>query len=341
MVAYYAHTHGKGHLNSAYLFCENIYENSLIITGIKEIDESHFPIAQINDEDTTVDKYKSALKNLPKYAHYLPKSNPKIVERTKQILDIIIACDIKLALIDVSVETAIIFRIASVPYGYHLLLGNRNDNPHKIAFDAADFLYSFIPVELADSLPKKVINKTYFLGFHSQFKFTPKYCFLYERPVLKNKEIVVVCGNGGTKVNANVVNKIIDELPKCEVKILGNIENEQQIPTYNYIGFVDDIEHFLKKADVVISSCGLNLTSEILALKNKFVAVPEERPYNEQEIMCKALEKNNLAIRFNTDDIQGCIKKCLKLKPPKELKNWFVNDELLSAFKNKIEEYEK
>ncbi|SHG50620.1 hypothetical protein SAMN05444483_11427 [Salegentibacter echinorum] len=340
MVAYYAHSHGSGHLNTAKLFCENIYGDSIIITS-KETDAENIPIIKINDEDTTVEEYKPALQNLPFYAHYLPKGNNKITLRTKQILDIIVEHNINLAFIDVSVETAIVFRISSIPYAYHLLPGNRSDLPHQIAFQAAEFLYVFLPSEMTMAVPQELKTKTFFLGFHSKYKYTGNYCLVEEKPTLKDKKILILTGTGGTKINRHLIDEIVKKVPDCRITIAGEINgNVENSSSVEFLGFVKNIEVHLKANDIILSSCGLNLTSEILAVKNKFIAVPEDRPYNEQEELCKALVANNLGVRFDEGNIVNCFTHFLELEPPKNLEKWFFKKSNVANFIEKIKSYE-
>lgn len=123
MIAYYAHSHGFGHSNSGQEFCRAFMDNSFVVTSSDFKFDPKIEVLKICNEDTKPKQYRKTLFNLPRYAHYLPKSKSKILFRNFQILESCISEDVKLALIDVSVETAVQFRIAGIPYAYHKMLG--------------------------------------------------------------------------------------------------------------------------------------------------------------------------------------------------------------------------
>tara|TARA_R110002049_G_scaffold151160_1_gene314690 strand:+ start:4221 stop:5234 length:1014 start_codon:yes stop_codon:yes gene_type:complete len=337
MIAYYAHSHGNGHFNTAQLFTQKICPDTIILTAAHK---SGANIVKINDEDTTAVEYKNVIVNLPVYAHYLPKSNRKIVCRTKQIIDAIVEYNITVACIDVSVETAIVFRIASIPYGYNVLVGNRNDIAHQIAFEAADFLYSFLPEIFFKNQKEELKSKTFYLGFHSRFAFRNN-DITTSNIDLKNKRILVICGKGGTLINNRLISKISSAIPACSLHIAGSFDNISPENEKLCLGFINDIEYVISESDVVISSCGLNLTSEILAIKNKFLAIAEERPYEEQKIMQDILVKHQLAIAFDENNIEKCIRDVLRLQPSSHLQDWFCDTKSTKKFKQKIKSYEE
>ncbi|WP_378186998.1 glycosyltransferase [Aquimarina sp. W85] len=341
MIAYYAHSHGNGHFNSAKLFADTIYEHTLILKAKEPNTLSNYHIVPIEDEDTSVEEYKSAIANLPDYAHYLPKSNKKILKRAKQIIDSIIAYNITLVCVDVSVETATLCRLCSIPYGYYLLPGDREDEPHKIAYRAAEFLYTFLPRQMLDQhVYAPFVSKTFFLGFFSRFAYCSQYRIVENTPKLDGKKVLIICGNGGTNFTAEMIIQIQEKLAICNIKVVGNINGDSELLGNDYLGYVTNVDTYIKESDVVISSCGINLTAEILSLKNKFIAYPENRPYKEQEKMAQALIKNKLAVLFDLETIDKCVKNYLQLIPPKDLKQWFYKPEDIINFKNKIKSYE-
>lgn len=342
MLAYYAHSHGNGHLNYARLVAKAVNYPVLIITALQTPASGKYTVVRIADEDTMPGEYENALHNLPEYAHYLPKSNPKIVSRTKQIIDAVYNNAVNLAFIDVSVETAIIFRIASIPYAYCRMLGNRNDMPHTIAYKAAEFLFAYYPKQLEpESTPSWLLKHTTYLGFFSKFEYTEKHRVVEANPDIKGKRVLVICGNGGTLLTGEVINTIISKLEQCDVVVAGNVEGSYKDFEKNYLGYLESVEDEISKADVVISSCGLNLTSEILALKNKFIAFAEERPYQEQHLICEALARHNLAVKLDIDNVADNVKTLLALQPPDNLHDWFCIPGIIKKLEKQISHYEE
>ncbi|MGB3606257.1 MAG: hypothetical protein WA775_14780 [Psychroserpens sp.] len=329
MIAYYAHSHGFGHSNSGQEFCREFPLNSFIITSSNYVFDSNVEVLKICDENTKPIQYNKTTYNLPRYAHYLPKSKSKILFRNFQILESCISEDVKLALIDVSVETAIQFRIAGIPYAYHKMLGLRADLAHHIAYEASEFLFAFYPREMEVDNSNLIIEKTHYLGFISRFKF--RLDRNLDRVTLENSlKILIITGRGGTKLTSEIITKICLQSENHQFTVIGN---QEDIIAKNAVQlqFSHDIESIIADHDIVISSCGLNLTSEILSLKNKFIAFAENRPYNEQNIILDGLVDNNLAVRLNYDNFEQTLIAFFNLKGNVNLKLMFGT---MSKFNN-------
>ncbi|MBP2832924.1 hypothetical protein J8281_12075 [Aquimarina sp. U1-2] len=330
MIAYYAHYHGNGHSNFANQFVKSLKTHSYVITSSHFSFSKEIDVLKIENEDTLPDEYYTSKHNLPAYAHYLPKSLPKIAYRNKRILDSIITMNTKLALIDVSVEVAALFRLSAIPYGYCRMIGNRTDQPHTIAYKAAEFLFAYYPKQLeCSNTPKWIVDKTIYLGFTSRYKYRhAKHRSWKDLP--KRLKVLIITGHGGTSIHQEMIQKIAESSARIKVTVIGPIQGIASTETIQYLGVQRNIEHYLTSCDVVIASCGMNLTSEILAIKNKFIAVPEDRPFDEQKILCRNLVREKLAIRLNPNDIPGTIAALLNLNSNKNLKNLFGKSESLS-----------
>ena len=343
MIAYYAHHHGNGHSNFADQFVRSLPEASFIITSSK-FNFNTEKVVKITDEHMPDEVYENSHQPLPEYAHYLPKNHLKLAVRNKEITNNIIKHNISLALIDVSVETAAIFKLSGVPYAYRRMIGDRNDQAHNIAYKAAEFLFAYYPKELESKNTENwVVNKTIYTGFLSRFKFVKNHSFeALKNKNLSNLKILVIAGMGGTTINETIIQKIAIETGSFNIQIIGGISagrknNSDQI---NYLGYQNNIKDIIENNDVIISSCGLNLSSEILALKNKFIAIPEERPFFEQELFCQNLVANKLAIRFNPNNIKQTLIDFINLSPNPNIENYFGNMKSFTDLEN-IQKYAK
>lgn len=321
MIAYYAHSQGFGHCNAAQEFCHVFKNNALIITASNFIFDDTIEVVRISNEDTKHSTYLKTIFNLPSYAHYLPKSKNKILFRNFEILECCIADNIKFAFIDVSVETAVQFRIAGIPYAYNKMLGNRQDSAHQIAYEASEFMFAYYPFEMETPEKSKITNKTHYLGFISRFQFrVNKKIESYKNNAIY--KILILTGRGGTKLTNEKLQTICSQNPNYIFTVIGN-NFDIKLDNVSCADFTQDLERLFEAHDIIISSCGLNLTSEILSIKNRFIAFAEERPYNEQEIILEGLKKNNLAVELDFDNIEKSIAACLALPIPKDLESYF------------------
>ncbi|MGB3607963.1 hypothetical protein, partial [Psychroserpens sp.] len=89
------------------------------------------------------------------------------------------------------------------------------------------------------------------------------------------------------------------------------------------IEYTRNIENIILNHNIVIESCGLNMTSELLALKNKFIAVIENRYYNEHIETMKGLKRNNLAVELDVSNFKKTISDYLNLPKVENLKSFF------------------
>lgn len=322
MIAYYAHQQGFGHCNSAQRFFKAFPKKTIVITASDYHFDEDTEVVKICNEDTNYITYLETSENLPKYAHYLPKSKAKILHRNFQLLESCISENIHFALVDVSVETAIQFRIAGIPYAYHKMLGNREDLPHQMAYEASEFLFAFYPKAFDTLKSKLFMTKTHYLGFISRFKFEktiPK--------LIKNQDnsysILILIGKGGTKFNASRIKSLCFQFPNSKFAVVGTIKNLRPIANLKILDFTSNIKKLINSNDIIIASCGLNLTAEILSLKHKFIAFKEERAYDEQELILQGLTNENLAVPLNVEHFENSVKELIELPEHPNLKNLF------------------
>lgn len=179
-IGYYAHHHGSGHCRQADklagLLPNSHRQNLVVFTSLSaqdlpfsNIDESKVVRLAAEDElDDDVIAGRAGAYFMPDSLHYSPVGNPDIQDRSWQLLEGIRRFDIKLMIIDVSAEVAMLCRAASIPYLYVRLAGIRDDTPHLNAFSGALGLIAPYPKALeAKNTPDWVCQKTLYLGFLS------------------------------------------------------------------------------------------------------------------------------------------------------------------------------
>lgn len=331
MIVYYAHKHGFGHSNSAQEFCKLFNQKALVMTSSDFDFKDSIEVIKIGDEDTTYPEYLKTAYNLPRYAHYLPKSEDRILYRNFQILESCLSCDIKFAMIDVSVETAIQFRIAGIPYAYHKMLGYRKDLPHQMAFEASEFLFAYYPEVIENCSFNDLRSKTHYLGFISRFKFRHVDNFnLINRNT--RLTVLILTGRGGTMLTSDLLTTIC--LQNCSYKFtVVGADNLIKLDNVRQIDFENELEGLIENHDVVISSCGINLTAEILSIKNKFIAIPEYRPFKEQVDIMDGLIRNHLAVKLDIENLDLSVKQLIELPINENLESFFGSMDLFKEIK--------
>ncbi|MDT0293014.1 hypothetical protein ACFQ3R_09940 [Mesonia ostreae] len=320
MIAYYAHSIGSGHSNCGQEFCKVFKNRALVITTSNFKFDEDIKVITIEGENVTHSEYLKTTHNLPKYAHFLPKDHLKILFRNFKILESCISEHINFAVIDVSVETALQFRIAGIPYAYHKMLGNRDDVPHQIAFEASEFLFALYPVQMETETRKSLLKKIYHIGFISRFPFKKQNLDIN---INLNSELkILIILSSETKLSSTDLHTLCNQMKNSQFSIISNL-NVVNIKNATLLDYTRNLKPIILNHDIVIASCGLNMTSELLALKNKFIAIAENRYYDEHLETLKGLKKNNLAVELDVSNLKKTITEYLELPEVKNLKSYF------------------
>ena len=101
--------------------------------------------------------------------HWAPRHDPGLARRSAQILAWLADARPALVVVDVSVEVALLVRLAGVPVVVAAMRGDRSDRPHATAYDLADVLVAPWPEESPEPWPRHWLDKTVHLGGLSRF----------------------------------------------------------------------------------------------------------------------------------------------------------------------------
>jgi len=307
MIAYYAHDQGSGHCNYAQLLEDQFGKEMVTFTS------SDFPfkskdyviyIPNENAEDTTLNQ---ELFKTPSSLHHSPVGSKKIGIRNYTMLREMIHHNVKLMVVDVSVEVAALARSCSIPYAYVRMFGERNDLPHRLAYEGAAFLLAYYPEELEqEETPLWVREKTLYLGFFSKFKSLSSGQKKSQHLSLDSStyHISYLKGFGGKESETHDLELWLEEFPVHHIIAIGNFENRLEHPRLSYTGVIDDISPYVQRSEFTIAACGSNLVSEMACLQARLVAVPEERPFNEQKSLANQLEQKGLCAIYDGNPIE-------------------------------------
>ncbi|MFC6205048.1 hypothetical protein ACFPZK_10055 [Psychrobacter urativorans] len=286
-LGYYAHHHGSGHCRQidklAALLPVDARRQLIVFTSLSSdaytftsIDETQIVSLQAEDEcDDDVLKGRAGKHWQPASLHYSPVGNSNIQKRSHQILDTIYQRKIDLMIIDVSVEVAMLCRVASIPYLYIRLPGIRDDTPHLNAFAGALALLAPYPRLLeATMTPEWVGKKTLYLDFintaqqkelfyHEFIKILAK---LNTSNVKDWKEaphtiITVIKGYGGHEAIDMKLPELRQLLPSAFIISLGPINDEMRYHV-DIATQVNDVTPFMQHSDYLLMACGLNAVAQ-------------------------------------------------------------------------------
>ena len=179
-IGYYAHHHGSGHCRQAdklaALLPVECQAQLTVFTSLSSDAYTFTTIAEaqiirLNAEDERIEDVLAGRAGQywqPDCLHYSPVGNHDIQTRSWQILHTVQQRQIDLMIIDVSVELAMLCRVASIPYLYVRLAGIRDDTPHSAAFAGALGVLAPYPQALEAAMTSDwVRQKTFYLGFLS------------------------------------------------------------------------------------------------------------------------------------------------------------------------------
>jgi len=286
-IGYYVHHHGAGHLARAKAIAgEAAGQVVLMGTGIGSsgLDLTDDRIAGHDFDGADGSEAR------PNALHYAPLYHDGIRSRVAAIAQWIAAHRPALLVIDVSVEIAMLARLASVPVVYVRLNGERSDPPHLEAFrSAAGLLAPFHKKLEAVSTAPWVRAKTRYLPG------------ITTRPVRSAQHtanvILVVIGRGGKPGDGETIAKAALRCPQWEWRVIGPCSSPLRIPSnLKIFGWVEDAEQAIADATLVVGAAGDGLVGSVLAADQPFICVPEDRPFDEQLATARGLAAAGAAV---------------------------------------------
>lgn len=274
-VGYYVHHHGDGHrqraLAIAHAFGDDI---TLLGTGLAERCEG---MACVDLADDRIDEGFSGVDhgNRPASLHYAPFDHEGIRQRTARITQWIAEARPRLMVVDVSVEVAMLARLASVPTVYVRLNGRRLDPPHLNAFQSAMALLAPFHEGLDDAATPAAIRARTF--------YAPNVVRAVPAGIIERDLALVVIGRGGGVADGARWVEAARAAPAYRWRVIGPCTIPPDLPSnLEYGGWVDDAERMIAMAGVVIGGAGDGVVSTVIAHRRPFICLPEPRPYDEQ-----------------------------------------------------------
>ncbi|MPS68180.1 MAG: glycosyltransferase [Novosphingobium sp.] len=285
-IGYYVHHHGAGHRARAEAIAAKLeWPVVLIGTGIGasgiDLPDDRPASGRFDGRDEAIGR--------PAALHYAPLDHAGVRTRVARIAAWIADQQPVLMVVDVSVEVAMLTRLASVPTICLRLNGERNDGPHLEAFrSAAAILAPFHEVLDTPATPPWVRDKT---------RYFPGITAAPAAETAVDNRVLAVFGRGGAPGDGERLAAAARACPEWDWRVIGPASFPANIPSnLEFAGWVEAPECEIARAAVVVGGAGDGLVCAVMAADRPFVCVPEERPFAEQWATADGLHAMGAAI---------------------------------------------
>ncbi len=288
-IGYYVHHHGAGHMSRARAIMSAGRGNIVLLgTGVSADG------VDLADDRPRSGRFDGADEAdcRPDALHYAPVDHQGIRSRVARIARWIEVEKPSLMVVDVSVEVAMLARLASVPTVYVRLNGNRNDPAHLDAFRGARGLLAPFHEDLEPAgTPRWVREKSRYLpgitGRPSPGDPVPN-------------RILVVMGRGGAPGDGEAFAIAARTMPDWQWRIIGPCTAPRSHAlNLDVAGWVHEPEREIGLASVVIGGAGDGLIGAVMAADRPFICIPQPRPYDEQQASADRLGELGAALVLN------------------------------------------
>ncbi|WCT72684.1 glycosyltransferase [Sphingomonas naphthae] len=275
-IGYYVHHHGDGHRQRAIAVGQALEHGATLLgTGLAgrsgDLPVVELPDDRLDDGFAGIDQTER-----PASLHYAPVDHEGIRQRTALISRWIAEERPRLLVVDVSVEIAMLARLASVPTVYVRLSGKRLDKPHLDAFrGAAGLLAPFHEALDDDETPDWLREKTFYAPLINGVGATAGQ--------IEEDVVLVVLGRGGGVSDGDRWAQAARAVPDRRWRVIGPCTVPRTLPpNLELRGWVDDAATLIGSAGIVVGAAGDGVVSAVLAHRRPFICLPEARPFDEQ-----------------------------------------------------------
>lgn len=278
MIGWYVHHHGVGHRRRLEAVVPHL---STLVTGLGSgeaptgLDASWVHLTREDTGGTAHDPTAGGV------LHWAPLGDDGLRHRMATVAAWADVTDCRLFVIDGSPEVALFARLLGLPTVVIAARGRRDDRPHHLAFDSATaILAPWLREAHPPGWPTAWLDKTHWVGGMSRYdgRTDPG------APVDCDRSpcAVLLLGTGGHVLSRDDVAAAADHTPGWHWHVAGRMRDVDH-PRVTVHGFVDDVWPLLHHATVVLGPCGTGAVGEIGAAGARYVALPQPRPYREQE----------------------------------------------------------
>ncbi|MGD6979279.1 MULTISPECIES: glycosyltransferase [Citricoccus] len=293
-VLYYAHDHGLGHLHHAARAAGTGAFDLTVATSAARAAEV-LPAAtglHLLPSDVVPGHRQPSGSRL----HYTP-TGPVIRDRFAALLDAARTVRPDVAVVDVSVETALFLRLAGYPVIHRRMHGDRTDPAHELVYAESDHLIAHYGAGLEEpGWRERFGAKTTFLGAPDASgrlgrRAGPR-TGAASAVRTASPEITVVTGTGGGGVRLADLARAAGQVPGARWHVYGPVRGADGAVPPNMVlhGWTDDVAGRMRAADLVVVSAGYSAVADATEAARPLVLAPEERPFDEQDHFAAAAQ---------------------------------------------------
>ncbi|QKZ04502.1 hypothetical protein [Pseudomonas eucalypticola] len=285
-VGYYVHHHGAGHgVRAAHI--AQALRVPVTLIGSRLPDDLPVGVRSMPlPGDTAPGMRVERLDAL----HYAPLAVDGLRERMALLARWFVTHWPCVLVVDVSVEVALFARLCGVPVVYVRQHGLRDDPAHRLAYESASALLAPYPqVMEAGDTPQWLRDKTGYSGWLSRFAGTP-------RTAPRKAQVLIITGQGGTGLSVGLIEAMARRCPGWQFRVAGSLPAGDPGPNLQWLGHLKDPRVEMHQAEVVVGSASDSLVGEAASLGCRFIAVAEDRPFDEQRLQARRLNELGVAI---------------------------------------------
>jgi len=274
-IGHYVHHHGDGHRQRAIAIAKaSAWPITLLGTGLAGR-SGGIPFVDLPDDRIGDGFSGDDGCSRPSALHYAPLDHDGQRRRVAAIANWIAEARPALMVVDVSVEVAMLARLASVPTVYVRLGGLRTDHPHREAFAGASALLAPFPAALDDpDMPDDIRARTF---------YAPGIVPSRPAGTAETNDVVVVVGRGGAAGDGERWAAAARSSPELGWRVIGPCTVPADPPhNLSLLGWVEGAESHIASAAVVVGAAGDGLVNAVIAARKPFICLPEPRPFAEQ-----------------------------------------------------------
>ena len=279
-IGYYVHHHGDGHRQRALAIAAAAPRGAFTLIGTGLAGRT----GSISCLDLPDDRWPDAVRfdgcdaagHRPHALHYAPYHHDGVRQRIAMVTAWIAQVRPSLIVVDVSVEIAMLARLAATPTICVRLGGLRNDDAHLEAFRGAKVLLAPFHEDLDDRETAKWVR--------ARTRFCPGLTMAgHGSSVERRDTVLVVNGLGGAVASGDDLAAAACATPTQNWRVIGTVSPPGSIPdNLALLGWVEDAEAEIAGAGVVIGAAGDGLVNAVIATHRPFVCLPQSRPFSEQ-----------------------------------------------------------
>jgi len=297
-IGFYVHHHGSGHIMTALTIARALNGFSICFLGSNlkpysdlipaEIACIHLPMDLPEEEDILLPEKPLS------YLHYSPIGIAGIRERTAMLSKAFEQNYPMLLIVDVSIEVTLLARLCGIPAIVIKQHGRRDDLPHLLAYESAELLIAPFSKSMAPSFEADwVSKKTVYTGGFSKYSHRKNDAVNLE----EEHTVGILIGQGGTSIDYEFILWLAASCKKYTFQVIGHISpiGLPEADNIKWHGKVVDPAGILSHCTVVIGNAGHNTVMEMADLNKRFICIPEERPFAEQQQKAEALAINGHA----------------------------------------------